>query len=115
MEYTTIYTGDNHAEISIIKHLLEEHNIEYNVLGEATASSAGIGATGNMGMRIQVPEDQIERSKRILRDNGFLGEMKKGREKGSKEPRFSKWMFIFLAALVLIIVSFLIMWFMSPS
>ncbi|MEP6261068.1 MAG: DUF2007 domain-containing protein [Gillisia sp.] len=115
MEYTTIYTGDDQAEISIIKHLFEENNIPYNVLGEATASSAGIGATGNMGMRIQVPVDQVDRAKNILRDNGFLGEMKKGREKRRKEPRFSKWMFIFLAALVLIIVSFLIMWFMSPS
>ena len=115
MEYATIYSGDNHAEISIIKHLLEEHNIAYNVLGEATASSAGIGATGNMGVRVQVPEDQIDRAKDILRDNGFLGEMKKGGEKGSKEPKFSKWMFIFLAALVLIIVSFLIMWFMNPA
>ena len=115
MEYKTIYTGDDHAEISIIKHLLEEHSIHYNVLGEATASSAGIGATGNMGLRIQVPEDQVDRAKNILRDNGFLGEMKKGREKRRKEPRFSKWMFIFLAALVLIIVSFLIMWFMNPS
>ena len=45
MEYVTIYTGDDQTEISIIKHLLEENNINYKVLGEATAASAGIGAT----------------------------------------------------------------------
>lgn len=115
MEFITIYSGDDQGEISIIKHLLEEHNIPYNLLGEATATSAGIGATGNMGMRIQVPEMEIDRAKKILKENGFLGEIKKGRAERRKEPKLSKWMFIFLAALVLIIVSFLIMWFMNPS
>lgn len=114
MEYTTIYTGDDHAEISIIKHLLEENNIDYNVLGEATASSAGIGATGNMGMRIQVPKDEVDHAKAVLLENGFLGNWQKGRLKRKSVTGYSKWVLLFLAALVLIIVSFLIMWFMNP-
>ena len=113
MEFITIYTGDDQAEISIIKHLLEENNIEHNVLGEATASSAGIGATGNMGMRIQVPKNKVDDAKDVLLENGFLGNWQKGRLKKETTNRF-KWVLIFLAALVLIIVSFLIMWFMNP-
>lgn len=114
MEYITIYTGDDHTEISIIKNLLEENNIDYNVLGEATASSAGIGATGNMGTRIQVREDEVDHAKNVLLETGFLGNWQKGRSKRESTTRYSKWVLIFLAAMVLIIVSFLIMWFMNP-
>lgn len=113
MEFITIYTGDDHTEISIIKNLLEENNIDHKVLGEATASSAGIGATGNMGTRIQVPKDEVDHAKTVLLETGFLGNWQKGKQK-RESTRYSKWVLIFLAALVLIIVSFLIMWFMNP-
>lgn len=113
MEFITIYTGDDHTEISIIKNLLEENNINYKVLGEATSSSAGIGATGNMGMRIQIPEDEVDHAKNILLETGFLGNWKKSKLKKDGANR-SKWVLIFLAAVVLIIVSFLIMWVMNP-
>ena len=113
MEYVTIYTGDDQTEISIIKHLLEENNIKYKVLGEATAASAGIGATGNMGMRIQIPENKVDKAKGVLLETGFLGNWQKGKLKKETTSR-SKWVLIFLAALVLIIVSFLIVWFMNP-
>ncbi len=114
MEYITIYTGDDHTEISIIKNLLEENKIPYNILGEATASSAGIGATGHMGTRIQVPRDEVDHAKTVLLETGFLGNWQKGKQKRKTSTRNSKWILIFLAALVLIIVSFLIMWFMNP-
>jgi hypothetical protein len=114
MEYITIYTGDDQTEISIIRNLLEENNIKYNVLGEAIAASAGIGATGNMGTRIQVPKDEVDHAKTVLLETGFLGNWHKGKSKRRSSTRYSKWVLIFLAALVLIIVSFLIMWFMNP-
>ena len=113
MEFITIYTGDDQAEISIIKHLLEENNIDHTVLGETTASSAGIGATGNGGMRIQVPKDEVDHAKEVLLETGFLGNWQKGRLKKQTTYRF-KWVLIFLAALVLVLVAFLIMWFMNP-
>lgn len=113
MEYVTIYTGDDHTEIAIIKNLLEENNIDYKILGEATASSAGIGATGYMGMRVQIPEDEVDHAKSVLLETGFLGNWQKGKLKRETTNR-SKWVIFILAALVLIIVSFLIMWFMNP-
>lgn len=135
MEYTTIFSSLDRTEISLIKHLFEDNNIEHTILGETTYDAAGIAGSGNTGIRVQVPSDQIDRAKSVLVENGFLGNKKSKKtktqrlpgEKGNiergkieigkrrKTPVVSRWILIFLAALVLIIVALLIMYFMNPD
>ncbi len=114
MNYSTIYRTHDSAEVSIIKHKFEEEKLNYQVLDEHTNSSAGIAGMGGEGMRIQVQESQIDKAKTILKQIGYLGEWKGDIKKQRRNQPAKKWIFIFLAALVLIIVAFLIMWFMNP-
>lgn len=114
MDYFTIYRTHDGAEVSLIKHKFEEEGLNYQVLDEHTNSTAGIEGMGDEGMRIQVQESQLEKAKRILKEIGYLGEWKDDLKKQRRNQPTRKWIFIFLAALVLIIVAFLIMWFMNP-
>ena len=114
MEYSTIYRTHDSAEVSIIKHKFEEKNLRYHILDENNNSSAGIAGMGGEGMRIQVQESQIKKAKKLLEEIGFLGEWKDDLKKERRKQPTRKWIFIFLAALVLIIVAFLVMWFMNP-
>lgn len=114
MEYFTIYRTHDSAEVSIIKHKFEEDNLNYHILDEHTNSAAGIAGMGGEGMRVQVRESQIERAKTLLKAMGYLGEWNDDLKKQRRNQPAKKWIFIFLAALVLIIVAFLIMWFMNP-
>ncbi|MFN4761832.1 putative signal transducing protein [Gillisia sp. Q332] len=114
MDYSTIYRTHDSAEVSIIKHKFEEEKLNYQILDEHTSSSAGIAGMGGEGMRIQVQESQIVKAKTILKQIGYLGEWKDDLKKQRRNQPARKWIFIFLAALVLIIVAFLIMWFMNP-
>lgn len=108
MEYSTIYRSQDSSEIAIIKHLFEDHEIDHKVLGEVTSGViAGAGVTGT---RIQVREDQLDRAKEVLVESGFLGHRKASR---AGRPAVSKWVLVFLAVLVLVIVALLITWFMN--
>lgn len=114
MEYSTIYSSHDQGEISIITRLFDEEYIDFKILEEAITTPDENANVGNTGIRIQVPIDQYEKAKTVLLENGFLGNWKKGRSKRRQIASMPKWIFIFLAALVLIIVAFLIMWFMNP-
>jgi hypothetical protein len=114
MEYFTVYRTHDSAQVSIIKHKFEEEKLNYQILDEHINSSAGMAGMGGEGMRIQVQESQIDKAKTILKEIGFLGEWKENLNIKRKNTPMRMWIFIFLAALVLIIVAFLIMWFMNP-
>lgn len=113
MEYFTIYSTNDNAEVSILRNLFEQKEIHYKVLGEVTNASAGIAATGNSGIRVQVREDDRERAKEVLVESGFLGQQKTHSRKSRRRPAVNKWVLIFLAVLVLVIVAILIAWFMN--
>lgn len=72
MKYATIFNSVHLWEISIIRNLLEENNIDYKTPDEATNSATGIAGLGIRGMRVLVPEEQRERAISILRDRGFV-------------------------------------------
>lgn len=113
MGYITIYSTNDNAEVSILRNLFEQKDIHYNILGEVTNASAGIAATGNQGIRVQVQEDDRERAKEVLVESGFLGQQKPASRRSPRRPAVNKWVLIFLAALVLVIVAILIAWFMN--
>lgn len=114
MGYTTIYRTHDSTEVSIIKHKFEEEQLNYQILDEHTNSSAGIAGMGGEGMRIQVWESQQKKAIDILNQIGFLGNWKENLNIKRKNTPMKMWVFIFLAALVLIIVAFVIMWLMNP-
>ncbi len=120
MEFTTIYNSPDRTEINIIKHLFDDHKVDYSILGEATNDAAGIAGSGILGMRVQVPRDQMDRARSVLVKNGFLGNIKKEGAKMDigkrrRRPVISRWILIFLAALVIIIVAIMIFYFMNPN
>lgn len=71
MEFTTIYNSIHTSEIAIIRNLLEENDIAYQLPDEATNSAAGMAGLGMAGMRVMVPKEQRERAITILKDRGF--------------------------------------------
>lgn len=71
MGYITIYETVNSTEISIIRNLLDENNIDYQMPDEFTNSSAGIAGLGIRGMRVQVSEQNKSEAIALLKDRGF--------------------------------------------
>ena len=71
MRYATIYNTVHYSEISIIRNLLDEHNIEYQIPDEVTNSASGVAGLGISGMRVMVPEEQQEQAMTLLKDRGF--------------------------------------------
>ena len=116
MQYITVYSTLDTGEISIIRNLFDQQEIKYEILGEATSSSAGIAASGISGMRVQVREKDSDRAKEILTAAGFLGNINKGHVSHTGEnAKMGKGMIIFLAALVVILAAILFIWFMIPE
>lgn len=114
MEFITIFTGNDRTEISIITDLFRNNSIEHKVLDDPSLNSGTGEVSPENPIRVQVPRDEVDHAKAVLLENGFLGDWQKGRLKKESAGGYSKLVLIFLAALVLIIVSFLIMWFMNP-
>ena len=71
MKFITIYNTIHSSEISIIRNLLDENNIDYQVPDEMTNSASGMAGLGMAGMRVMVPEDQSEQAREILKARGF--------------------------------------------
>ncbi|UJH89938.1 DUF2007 domain-containing protein [Antarcticibacterium sp. 1MA-6-2] len=112
MEFVTIYSTPDASEISIIKNLFEEKGVDYKILDEVT--SGVIAGAGVTGVRLQVREEDREKAKEILIESGFLGH-RKSTSSSRRKPTVNKWILVFLAALVLVIVAILITWFMNVS
>ena len=64
MAFKKVYSSFNTQEIALIKSLLEESNIEYNVTNEWSGGMI-FHATG---MDVMVPEDKAEEAKKIIGD-----------------------------------------------
>lgn len=71
MKFVTIFSTTHASEIAIIRNLFEEHDIRYIAPDMATDSASGIAGLGITGMRIQVPEDQQEQARAVLKAHGF--------------------------------------------
>lgn len=107
MKFFTIYSTKDEQEVSILKNVYTDENIDFRIV-EPEASSV----SSNDPKRIQVAERDREKARELLEQTGFL----RVDSLHSQKPRRmagKKWIFIFLAALVLILVSILITWFMN--
>lgn len=104
MEFFTIYTTKDEQEVSILKNVYKEENIEFRILEPEIAFEDPTS--------IQVADKDKERAKELLEQTGFL---RLGSLHDQKPKRMAgkKWILIFLAALILVLVAILITWFMN--
>lgn len=107
MDFYTIYSTKDEQEVSILENVYNEENIEFRILGPENISSGEEDP-----IRIQVAEKDREKARELLEQTGFL---RQGTLHSQKPIRSGgkKWILIFLAALVLILVAILITWFMN--
>jgi hypothetical protein len=105
MEYVTVYATTDINEVAVVKSLFERKNIHLRV------SEGGEKIAGGNEHYFQVVEDDRKVARKLLHESGYLRIEHPTRE--ASGTRGKKWMFIFLAALVLILVAILIGWFMT--
>lgn len=106
MRYISIYDSAERNEISIIKNLFEQHQVDYRVLDEVAND------TLPLGVRVQVLEEHGDLARAVLTENGFLGPRQDKVERVTK-TRF--WIYLGLALLAVIVAAVLINWFMRPG
>ena len=111
MEYVTIHTTTDKAEVSSLKALFEGKGIRYRVLEEEREA---IADRDQPEQRFQVREEDRDKARKVLHDSGYLRIGHTYEETQRKAP-VKRWMFLILAALVLLIVILLITWFMNPD
>lgn len=99
MKYETIYHTPHEHRVIIIRQLFEEHKINFRILNEATNAPIPVGK------RVQVPVDQLEQAKNLLKEHGFLGSPKPDPETNENKRH---WIILFLALLLVILFSIII-------
>ena len=112
MEYVTIHTTTDKAEISSLKALFESKGIHYRVIEEEREALA---ERDQPEQRLQVREGDREKARKVLHDAGYLRIEHPSYVETERKKPVKRWMFLFLAALVLLIVILLIAWFMNPD
>ncbi|MEG9327743.1 hypothetical protein SAMN04488034_101729 [Salinimicrobium catena] len=105
MDYITVYATTDGSEVAVLKSLFQGKGVDYKI-NEDQAS-----AEGKKEFYLQVAEKDRALAREILHESGYLKVEHPHRE--ASASRGKKWMFIFLAALVLILVAILIGWFMT--
>lgn len=122
MKYVTIYRTPIITEVSEIKEIFVKENINFKILDRGTSSEENDTGSKTTESRIQVEEQQEERAKRILTENGYSGvdqhfeTTHRSRLPDSRaKPMIGKWMIFLLVALVVLIAIILFTWFMVPE
>lgn len=104
MEYVTVYATTDADEVAVLRSLFESKNIDFRISENNTAE-------GKNEQYLEVAEKDRKEARNLLHESGYLRVEHPHRE--ASATRGKKWMFIFLAALVLILVAILIGWFMT--
>lgn len=100
MEFISIYTTTDNNEVSVLKTLFEEEKIDFQIIQPKEGQEKVF----------EVAQKDRKAARELLHQTGFL---RIGRNKEHRSRPSRKWIFIFLAALVLILVAILISWFMT--
>lgn len=107
MKYITVYTTHDRTHIPILKGLFEKDKITYNILG---AEEQVLSSNEQKEIRFQVDERFRDKARELLHETGFI----KSRylDKIQHRKPFKRWMFVFLAALIVVLVAVIITWIM---
>lgn len=103
MEYVTIYSTKDDNEIAVLQRVYREEGIDFRV--QETDSVGEV-------KRIQVAEDDKARARELLDQTGFLS-ASQAHAPVRRRSAGKKWIFIFLAALVIVIAIMAILMFMN--
>lgn len=103
MNYVTVWETPQQNQLILVKSIFEQNNLNYRFLDE------GANTNFPVGVRVQVEENQAEKARKILKENGFIGTIEPKPEAGVAT---SFWWYLFLALLVVIIVSAFINWYL---
>jgi hypothetical protein len=109
MKLKTIYSSTDKSEISILTNLLEKSGIDCKVYRDGHKTQA---KRDLVEKRVQVPEKDWSQAKEILDQTGFV-QVGGTRTRLSSGFRSKRWLFLSLAALVLLIVAITIAYFMK--
>jgi hypothetical protein len=103
MDYITIYSTKDKNEIDVLQRVYSEEGIDYH-----------LDDTDEIGevKRIQVAEGDKSRARELLDQTGFLTASQAHAPVHRRMPG-KKWIFIFLAAFIIIIVAMVILMFMN--
>ena len=115
MNYIDVFRTSDRHELAILKNLFDDENITYRTHGEAMDSAANIGGLGNDGMRIEVEESEREKAAEIIKRSGFLSHSYNISKPERTKPQVGKWVFVLLAALVVLVAIIFFIWFMSGN
>lgn len=105
MDYITVYATTDGSEVAVLKSLFEGKGVDYRVTEDQAS------AESKKEFYLQVAEKDRALARELMHESGYLKVEHPHRE--ASASRGKKWMFIFLAALVLILVAILIGWFMT--
>lgn len=111
MKYKTIYSTRDKNEYTVLKDLFEQEKIDYKVLEDKSTETE----PGDMPeQRFQTAPEDREKAEELLEQTGFLRSANVQATRLQRMPA-RKWIFFFLAALILIIFAILVAWFMSAG
>lgn len=105
MDYVTVYATTDANEVAVLRGMFSEHKIDFKI-NEGEKLTQGETETF-----FEVADKDRKKARELLHETGYLHV--KSPSHRSAATRGKKWMFIFLAALVLILVAILITWFMN--
>lgn len=105
MDYITVYATSDDNEVAVLQSLFSGRNLDFKIREDQMST------TGKKEKYFQVAEKDRKAAREILHESGYMNLEHPHREASAN--RGKKWMFIFLAALVLILVAILIGWFMT--
>ena len=103
MDYHTIYSTRDLNEIAVLKRVYSEEGIDFR-----------IGETDQTGevKRLQVAENDKSRARELLEQTGFLTATQ-AHVPVRRRMAGKRWIFIFLAVFIIIIVALVILMFMN--
>lgn len=103
MEYITVYSTKDKNEIAVLERVYTEEGIDFRV-----------DDTDEVGQvkRMQVVDEDKTRARELLDQTGFLTASQAHAPVRRRMPG-KKWIFIFLAAFIIIIVAIAILMFMN--
>lgn len=111
MEYITVYTTRDESEVGVLKSLFEVKKLDFKITEEEVTEKSPVPAR-----HILVAEKDREEAREILHETGYLKihtPHEDAHERKSSVGMAKKWIFVFLAALILVIVALVITWFMN--
>ena len=110
MEYVSVYTTSDKSEISLLKSLFEREKLDFRIVTINNASEITITPE----TVFEVAEEDRDEARQILHKSGLL-QIKAHHHEAQSSTPMKRWVFLALAAIILILVIFVIWWFMNPS